>query len=106
MYKEMHSYTSPINLSHLAFSHRRYLAAAAAAKVQVFNDAHLGHTTTPYLQQKCNSLVSDLQFCPYEDVLGIGTQTGFVSILVPGNYFLSFSQKNIFFRSWGSEYWN
>lgn len=84
MYKELHSYASPFVLTHLAFSQRRFLAAAAPTKVQIFNDIYLGTTTKPYLEYKCGPLISDLQFCPYEDVLGISTQRGFVSILVPG----------------------
>jgi U3 small nucleolar RNA-associated protein 7 len=38
----------------------------------------------PYLRQKLPSAVQCVRFCPYEDVLGISTATGFMSILVPG----------------------
>jgi len=30
-------------------------------------------------------IIADVHFCPYEDVLGIGTSQGFTSILVPGS---------------------
>lgn len=56
--------------------------------VKIFNDAHLGKTTAPYMVHSCESVVSDLQFCPYEDVLGVAHERGFVSLLVPGSLML------------------
>ncbi|GIX96288.1 WD repeat-containing protein 46 [Caerostris extrusa] len=38
----------------------------------------------PYLRHRITSTISDLQFCPFEDVLGIGYNSGFNSILIPG----------------------
>jgi len=83
-YKELHSYSTPVDYGEVVFSQRRYLAAAAGNTVQIFNDAHLGRTTAPYMVHSCESVVSDLQFCPYEDVLGVAHERGFVSLLVPG----------------------
>ena len=39
----------------------------------------------PYMKHHVlHSGVSDLEFCPFEDVLGVGHRQGFSSLLVPG----------------------
>ena len=53
--------------------------------MQIFNKAHLGQASRPYLKHHCPGLITDLQFCPYEDVLGVGHTKGVVSLLVPGS---------------------
>jgi len=44
----------------------------------------LGQSTTPYLMHKCEGAITDLKFCPYEDVLGVGHTLGLSSLLIPG----------------------
>ena len=40
----------------------------------------------PYISHLVpSSEVVSLQFCPFEDVLGVGHSSGFVSLLVPGS---------------------
>ncbi|XP_058822712.1 WD repeat-containing protein 46 [Topomyia yanbarensis] len=39
----------------------------------------------PYLRQRLPTTISNVRFCPYEDILGIATATGFTSIIVPGS---------------------
>lgn len=39
----------------------------------------------PYLRQRTPSTISNFRFCPYEDILGIATASGFTSIIVPGS---------------------
>ena len=38
----------------------------------------------PYLVHNLQQVAQDVMFCPYEDVLGIGCENGFTSMLVPG----------------------
>lgn len=53
--------------------------------VEVFRDSWNKVIDAPYLRHKCDSFVQNVKFCPFEDVLGIGHQNGFSSILVPGS---------------------
>lgn len=39
----------------------------------------------PYLRHRTASPVTSMQFCPYEDVLGVGTVGGVSSLLIPGS---------------------
>lgn len=72
-------------ISSLSFSQRRLLAAASGSKVLVYKDTFTERQEKPYMYYAVNgSDVTDVEFCPYEDVLGIGHQKGFTSILVPG----------------------
>ena len=42
------------------------------------------------MSHNLTSTVNSLQFCPYEDVLGVGHGNGFTSLLIPGNLFNPF----------------
>jgi hypothetical protein len=42
------------------------------------------HCLSLYMKHEVFKTVSQIQFCPYEDILGIGHGAGFSSILVPG----------------------
>lgn len=42
--------------------------------------------TEVYMMHRSRGMVRQLQFCPYEDVLGVGSTDGFESLLIPGQY--------------------
>ncbi|XP_014212281.1 WD repeat-containing protein 46-like isoform X2 [Copidosoma floridanum] len=68
---------------HLSYSQRGLLAIGMGNVVEVFSDK--GNEFKAYTRHKTNWAISNLQFCPYEDVLGFGTVKGLSSILVPGS---------------------
>uniref|UniRef100_A0A915PTJ0 BING4 C-terminal domain-containing protein n=1 Tax=Setaria digitata TaxID=48799 RepID=A0A915PTJ0_9BILA len=84
-YKQLYAYTLPFGLAEVSFSQRYAVACSVGNQVQILNDAHLGTTTAPYMSHQCSGIISSLRFCPYEDVLGVGHQHGFTSLLVPGS---------------------
>ncbi|CEF66267.1 WD40 repeat and BING4, C-terminal domain and WD40/YVTN repeat-like-containing domain and WD40-repeat-containing domain-containing protein [Strongyloides ratti] len=81
----LHAYKLPSMPSCLAFSQKTCIAVGSENIVNVYNDSHLGTMKTPYLRYKCTGAVNKLQFCPYEDVLGVGHSTGYTSLLIPGS---------------------
>uniref|UniRef100_UPI00398E9302 WD repeat-containing protein 46 n=1 Tax=Pristiophorus japonicus TaxID=55135 RepID=UPI00398E9302 len=83
-YRPLHSYFISAGASHLAFSQRNLLAAGCGNTVHVYKDIHHASVRTPYLSHSVRQGVHGLQFCPYEDVLGVGHAQGFTSMLVPG----------------------
>uniref|UniRef100_A0A0K0G112 WD_REPEATS_REGION domain-containing protein n=1 Tax=Strongyloides venezuelensis TaxID=75913 RepID=A0A0K0G112_STRVS len=81
----LHAYRLPTVPSCITFSQKNCLAVGSENIVNVFNDSHLGTMKTPYLRYKCTGTVNKLQFCPYEDVLGVGHSAGYTSLLIPGS---------------------
>ena len=53
--------------------------------LQVWRDAFTEKQKKPYLKHWFPSCSVDaMQFCPFEDVLGVGHSKGFGSLLIPG----------------------
>lgn len=68
------------------FSQLGMLAVAGGSTVTVYKDVcHTAKPISPYLKHNVRSVIHDLSFCNYEDVLGIGHQNGFTSLLTPGS---------------------
>ncbi|KAL4219672.1 WD repeat-containing protein 46 [Mactra antiquata] len=83
-YNMLHSYKLPAGAGQLSFSQRGLLAASMGNIVQMYEDCCTKAITKPYLMHDLHSSVNSLNFCPYEDVLGVGHSSGFSSLLVPG----------------------
>lgn len=78
-----HQVASPIEC--LDLSQQNILALGSKKTVELFKDPFRAEIDKPYLDNRLNgSFVRDLRFCPYEDVLGVGHDKGYQSMLVPG----------------------
>lgn len=102
-YKQLRSIKLKAGASSLTFSQKNYIAASLRNEVTVYNNdiVELGSTNkiddeeqlvelfndqNVYLKHRLTNVsIQNLQFCPYEDVLGIGHGDGISSILVPGS---------------------
>ncbi|XP_068154625.1 WD repeat-containing protein 46 [Drosophila tropicalis] len=74
----------------LDISQRGMLALSQGTYLEAYTDILSGGgtgdpTKLPYLRQRCDAFVHGLHYCPYEDVLGVSTAKGFVSLLIPGS---------------------
>ncbi|GAB6021941.1 hypothetical protein CHUAL_006102 [Chamberlinius hualienensis] len=74
----------PQNATKAKFSQRGLLALSVNDCVQMYRDCCTRSEISPYMSYRVGHQISDFAFCPFEDVLGIGHQAGFSSILVPG----------------------
>ncbi|GLH06176.1 uncharacterized protein GBIM_11675 [Gryllus bimaculatus] len=70
--------------SNLSFSDRSLLAVGMGNIVEVYRDCCATTADQAYLRHKVNRSIADMQFCPYEDILGVGSGSGFTSMIVPG----------------------
>ncbi|CAH6790022.1 WD repeat-containing protein 46 [Phodopus roborovskii] len=80
--------TLPQGAGHLAFSQRGLLVAGMGDVVNIWagqGKASSPSLEQPYLTHRLSGQVHGLQFCPFEDVLGVGHSGGVTSMLVPGS---------------------
>ncbi|XP_036990275.2 WD repeat-containing protein 46 [Artibeus jamaicensis] len=86
-YQPLSARTLPQGAGHLAFSQWGLLAAGMGDVVNIWAGQGKGSPPSlekPYLTHRLSGHVHGLQFCPYEDVLGVGHTGGITSMLVPG----------------------
>ncbi|XP_068630146.1 WD repeat-containing protein 46 [Battus philenor] len=74
--------SAPVDLD---FSQKDMLAVGLGDVVEIYNNCCSQTTEKPYLRHRMAKSISNFKFCPYEDVLGVGTNNGFTSIIVPGS---------------------
>ncbi|EDO36936.1 predicted protein, partial [Nematostella vectensis] len=84
-YKQLNSYLTFTPASSLTISQRRLLGVAYGPHVEVWKDPFQEKQKRPYMKHLIPSCsIHSLQFCPYEDVLGVGHSQGICSLLIPG----------------------
>ncbi len=106
-FKQLKSIKLKTGASFLTFSQKNYIAAALRNQITVFNNELIEIGEKPiiekeeqmveiydekkvYLKHRITNInIKNLQFCPYEDVLGIGHGNGVSCILVPGIYYFA-----------------
>lgn len=85
-YKQVHAYavnTAPA--TSLDISQRGLLAVGSGGHVNIWQDAIRSKAAAPYMYHALpGSRVASLSFVPYEDVLGVGHEKGYASLIVPG----------------------
>lgn len=96
--KPLKEWTSRREIASTAFSQRGLLAVGSGSTVHVYDDKltrrggddNRGMSPfgpTPYLTTLIRGgggKINDLAYCPFEDVLGVGHDKGFTTLLVPG----------------------
>lgn len=88
-YRPLSARTLPQGAGHLAFSQWGLLAAGMGDVVNIWAGQGRGGPPSlekPYLTHRLSGHVHGLQFCPFEDVLGVGHTGGVTSMLVPGEW--------------------
>eukprot|EP00760_Papus_ankaliazontas_P012332 PhM_4_TR15254/c0_g1_i1/m.8471/K14768/UTP7, WDR46; U3 small nucleolar RNA-associated protein 7 len=79
-------YSTPL-ASTVDVSYTGLLAVGRGHRVEVWKDALKTKQQKPYMAHNFDNGLTKthrLQFCPFEDVLGVGHSTGFSSFLIPG----------------------
>jgi U3 small nucleolar RNA-associated protein 7 len=84
-YKMLHAYTTFRPAEGLDISQLGLLGVGQGPHVQIWRDAVTNKARSPYMSHELpGHQVSDVRFCPYEDVLGVAHSDGFSSCVVPG----------------------
>ena len=88
-FKPLQEYNNPRPYTSLAISQKGLLAGSHGPHVNIYKRDYCSGAASsvrPYLthlEPGCS--IENVQFCPYEDVLGFGHANGISSILVPGS---------------------
>ena len=87
MMKEMRRIRTSTTPAHLSFSQRNKLAVGLGSVCDVFTESLVDSggaddvdVQQPFMTHRLGANISGLQFCPYEDVLGVSHGKGYVIV--------------------------
>ena len=84
-FEKVHSYFSPARVNSLDISQNGLLAVGCGYQAQIWRDGIATKAKSPYMRVALpGTIIHDLNFRPYEDVLSIGHKNGFMTALIPG----------------------
>ncbi|KAK6459535.1 component of small subunit processosome [Scheffersomyces xylosifermentans] len=84
-FKELDSYYTPTPASSLDISDTGLLSVSWGPHVTVWKDVFKTKQTNPYMNHLiAGSKTEKIKFVPFEDILGVGHQKGFSSLIIPG----------------------
>lgn len=85
-FKLVQHYYMDTPASFIDISQKGILAVGHGPHVSFYKDIFKEKQTLPYMKHlQSASQVSDLAFCPWEDILGLGHAKGFSSLIIPGS---------------------
>lgn len=86
--EHVHSYYSPTPATSLNISDTGLLGIGFSSSVHIWKDAFKSgdKPKSPYMTHTLpGSKISNIRFCPFEDILGVGHAKGLSSLIVPGS---------------------
>lgn len=92
-YKEIYEYFNPNIVSSSCVSQKNLLSISYGSTIEIWKDYSKEKQKEPYMKhhfKNNKTKTKDMQFIKFEDFLGVGTNNGFSSIVVPGSGIANF----------------
>lgn len=86
--ESLNSYYSPTPATSLHISETGLLSVGFSSHIQIWKDPFTRgeKPTSPYMNHTIpSSAISNVRFCPFEDILGVGHSNGISSLIIPGS---------------------